>query len=181
MPIVATQQPTDPQLVAAWRSGDEAAAAALVRRHSISLARFLSSKGVAGDDLEDLVQETFIKAFRGLHTWRGESSLINWLFSIARNLLRDQHRKIGGRITVELVDRDIVDSADPEAEFAAREMGEQLMRGIEKLSPMQRQVFTLRIEQGLSYTRIAVQLGTSSGAARVHYHNAMKKLKESVK
>jgi len=62
-PVAAV--PTDAALIAAWRGGDEPAAAELVRRHARALARFLAGRGLAAD-VDDLVQETFIRAFRGL-------------------------------------------------------------------------------------------------------------------
>src|SRR3989442_15817496 len=61
-PVAAV--PTDAALIAAWQGGDEQAAAELVRRHARALARFLSGAGALEADLDDLVQETFIRAFR---------------------------------------------------------------------------------------------------------------------
>ncbi|MEE8193446.1 MAG: sigma factor, partial [Gemmatimonadales bacterium] len=60
----------DAQLIAAWRAGDEAAAAELVRRHTPALARFLAASG-AREDLDDLVQESFFRAFRRIESFRG--------------------------------------------------------------------------------------------------------------
>ena len=56
--------PSDAELVAAYRSGDERAAAELVRRHAAALSRFLYSSGCARSDLDDMVQETLFRAFR---------------------------------------------------------------------------------------------------------------------
>ncbi|HPF60845.1 MAG: RNA polymerase sigma factor [Gemmatimonadetes bacterium] len=170
--------PTDPQLVAAWRGGDEAAASALVRRHAPVLGRYLRSRGAASSELEDLVQEVFIRAFQGLDGWRGDAPLRGWLFRIAINLLRDRHRRGGGRIMVELMEDDRVDPADPAGELEAREARERLQSGLATLSPLQRDVFRLRIEDGLGYDEIAAALETTPGAARVHYHHAVRRLKE---
>src|SRR5256712_10917932 len=63
-PVAAV--PTDAALIAAWHSGDEPAAAELVRRHARALARFLAGAGAVAADGDDLVQEAFIRAFRGL-------------------------------------------------------------------------------------------------------------------
>src|SRR2546430_13972698 len=61
-PVAAV--PTDAALIAAWHGGDEPAAAELVRRHARALARFLAGAGALAADVDDLVQETFIRAFR---------------------------------------------------------------------------------------------------------------------
>jgi len=53
-------------------------------------------------------------------------------------------------------------------------------RALERLSPMQRDVFTLRVGEGRSYKEIAEILGSTEGAARVHYHNAMRQIKEFI-
>ena len=180
MTAVASEQTTDTHLIAAWRGGEEAAAATLVRRHAPAVGRFLASRGAAGDELDDLVQEAFIKAFRALAGWRGDGSFLGWLLTIAGNVQRDRHRRGGGRIFVELADHDRIDVADPESELEADETAARIRAGIGELTPMQRDVFLLRVEQGLGYDAIAGALGSTPGAARVHYHNAVKRLRELV-
>ncbi len=175
---VASDDLTDSQLVAAWRGGDEAAAAALVRRHAKVLGRYLLSRGATSSDLDDLLQETFFRAFRGLDGWREDAPFRGWLFRIAANLVRDRFRRGGGRVFLEIADGDQVDEADPAAELEADEVAERLREGMVTLSPMQREVFLLRVEQGLDYQEIAAALETTAGAARVHYHHAVKRLKE---
>ena len=86
-------EPSDPALVAAYRHGDQRAASELVRRHGPAVARFLYSSGALAADIEDLVQETLFRAFRGLDRWRGEASFRSWLFTIAGNLTRDAFRR----------------------------------------------------------------------------------------
>jgi RNA polymerase sigma-70 factor (ECF subfamily) len=73
------------------------------------------------------------------------------------------------------------DRADPHADLAATETREQLRRGIARLPRLQREVFLLRTQQGTGYVEIAAALGTTPGAARVHYHHAVKRLKELVR
>ncbi|HEX3926837.1 MAG TPA: sigma-70 family RNA polymerase sigma factor [Gemmatimonadales bacterium] len=178
MTAVAGGSQTDPELVAAWRSGDDHAATQLVQRHAAALGRYLGAAGAASADVEDLVQETFFKAFRGLQGWRGDGSFRGWLFRIAGNLLKDRFRQGKGRIFLEIEEHDIPDRADPAGELAADETGRQLEAGLKRLARMQREVFLLRVQQGLDYAEIAVSLGTTPGAARVHYHHAVKRLKE---
>lgn len=170
--------PTDATLAAAYRSGDERAATELVRRHAGALGRYVYSVGAAPGEVDDLVQETFFRAFRALDGWRGEASLRNWLFTIAGNLLRDEFRKRKGRQMLPLEDRDLPDHADPHADLAAAEAERQVREGLARLPRLQREVFLLRAQQGTGYEEIAAALGTTPGAARVHYHHAVKRLKE---
>lgn len=180
MTALAAELPNDPDLVAAWRLGDERAASQLVRRHAPAIGRYVVSGGAASAEVEDLVQETFIRAFRGLDGWRGEGAFRGWLFRIAGNLLKDAFRRRIGRVDVALEDHDVADCADPAGELAADETAEVIRQGISTLPRLQREVFCLRVEQGLEYQEIATALGTTPGAARVHYHHAVRRLKELV-
>ena len=170
----------DASLVAAYRRGDERAAAELVRRHSAALSRFLYAAGAPRGELEDLVQETFIKAFRALDGWRGEATFRSWLFRIGGNLKKDWFRRNRGREVVSIFDTDLPDTADPGAEAEATDAEERLRRGVGALPRLQREVFLLRAQQGMGYDDIAASLGTTPGAARVHYHHAVKRLKELI-
>lgn len=178
MKLPATDSPSDPELVTAWRGGDELAAAQLVRRHAAPLTRYLAGAGAASSEVEDLVQDTFFKAFRGMAGWRGEGSFRGWLFRIASNLLKDRFRQSKGRVFLEIADQDLPDHSDPAGELAATEAEQQLKGGLSRLPHMQREVFLLRVQQGMEYGDIAHVLGTTPGAARVHYHHAVKRLKE---
>jgi RNA polymerase sigma-70 factor (ECF subfamily) len=173
--------PTDAALAAAYRLGDQRAATELVRRHADALGRFLYSSGAAASDVEDLAQETFFRAFRGLDGWRGAVSMRSWLFTIAGNLLRDEFRKSKGRKMLLLEDRDVADPTDPHGNLAASEAEERVREGLARLPRLQREVFLLRVQQGSGYEEIAAALGTTPGAARVHYHHAVKRLKELVR
>jgi RNA polymerase sigma-70 factor (ECF subfamily) len=172
--------PTDAALAAAYRRGDERAATELVRRHAGAVGRFLYSSGADAGDVDDLLQETFFRAFRALGTWRGEASLRSWLFTISGNLLRDEFRKAKGRKLLPLEDRDLADHSDPGADLAASEAEARVRAGLARLPRLQREVFLLRVQQGSGYEEIAAALGTTPGAARVHYHHAVKRLKELV-
>ena len=178
-PVLET--PSDHALAAAYRAGDEGAAAELVRRHAPAMGRFLYSSGASRDEIDDLVQESFFRAFRRLDGWRGEASFRSWLFAIASNALRDEYRRRKGRQMLSIEDRDLPDTADPHADLAAAETGERLRQGVAALPRLQREVFLLRSQQGAGYIEIAAALGTTPGAARVHYHHAVKRLKELVR
>jgi RNA polymerase sigma-70 factor (ECF subfamily) len=172
--------PSDAALATAWRGGSEQAATDLVRRHASALARFLSAAGAGPSEVEDLTQEAFFKAFRGLDRWRQESSFRSWLFSIGSNLLKDAYRKRKGRMVLSIEDHDMPVHRDPGDELVAEETAERIKGGLTELPRLQREVFLLRAQQGLDYAEIAKSLGTTAGAARVHYHHAVKRLKELV-
>src|SRR5258707_9177534 len=87
----------DAELIAAWQSGDERAAAELVRRHARAVARFLAGAGAPEADLDDLVQETFIRAFRGVASFRSQCQFRTWLLTIGGNALKDLGRRLAGR------------------------------------------------------------------------------------
>lgn len=174
------EPPTDQALVQRYRSGDERAAAELVRRHAPSLGRYLHGAGAQPSDLDDLVQESLFRAFRRLDTWRGEASFRSWLCTIGANLLRDEWRRRKGRQVLSLDDADVVDRANPHDEAAANETEARLLAGLAALPRLQREVFLLRAQQGCEYDDIARSLGTTPGAARVHYHHAVRRLKELV-
>ncbi len=187
--ITSSLEPTDQQLIARWRAGDETAATALVHRHSGALARFVVAQGGGGGtvavggrqnhEVEEVVQDTFIRAFASLDSFRGDSSLRTWLFSIARNLLRDRIRSARARRPhVEIEEAHAVEEYNALDAAVADEAEGRVLEAVERLSPMQRSVFTLRVADGLSYKEIASALDTTEGAARVHYHNAMRAVKE---
>jgi len=172
--------PADADLVRAYRAGEERAATILVTRHAGPLARFLAGAGADSGDVDDLVQETFIRAFRSLDGWRGEAAFRSWLLSIASNLLKDQFRKNRGRTIVAIEDSDLPAADDPETALDATEAERRLVAGLATLPRLQREVFLLRAQQGMDYETIARTLDTTAGAARVHYHHAVKRLKELV-
>lgn len=173
-------QPDDASLVAAYRAGDESAATLLVRRYSAGLARFLYGLGAPSADVDDLLQEAFFRAFRAIASFRGDSSFRGWLYRIGANAARDHHRRGRGRTVLSIEDRELADPADPAGEAEATEAEDRLGEALGRLPPKQRDVFLLRAQQGMPYEEIASTLGTTPGAARVHYHHAVKRLKEAM-
>ncbi len=172
--------PPDDALVARWLGGDERAATRLVERHAPALARYAASLG-ARDEVDALVQDTFVRAFGSLDGFRGGSTLRTWLFTILRRLVVDRRRADRRR-------RDDVDVPEtiPASEYGAldgvvaAETTARVEAAVEQLTKTQREVFQLRVSEGLSYKEIADVAGTTEGAARVHYHNALRALKEAL-
>ena len=175
-----TDDALDDALLARWRGGDERAATALVERHAPALARYLASVG-ARSDAEELVQDTFVRAFQGIDNFRAESSLRTWLFTIARRLLLDRRRSGARRGRHEVEAPDGVDAAREHTaldDLVAGETQGRLRLAVERLTPTQRDVFLLRVVEGHAYKEIARIAGTTEGSARVHYHNAIRSIQE---
>jgi RNA polymerase sigma-70 factor (ECF subfamily) len=185
-PAISAKEPaddrTDLDLITRWKAGEQRAATVLVERHADAVARFVASVG-AREDVDDLVQETFVRAFGSLDGFRGESAFRTWLFTIARRLVLDRRRSErrrggGSRMQVEVQDEDAVTEFDALDSVVAAETERRMRDAVESLTPTQRAVFTLRVAEGLSYREIAASVDTTEGAARVHYHNAMRAVKE---
>ena len=171
-------QGTDGELIRRWKSGEQRAATLLVERHANAVARFVMSLGVRVD-VEDLVQETFVRAFGSIDGFRGDSELRTWLFTIARRLVLDARRSERRRgEQVEVQDGHARTDFDPLHTMMADEAQRRMHGAIARLTPTQRQVFGLRVGEGMSYREIADAVGTTEGAARVHYHNALRAIKE---
>src|SRR5207244_1128794 len=175
-PVAAV--PTDAALIAAWQGGDEQAAAELVRRHARALARFLASAGAPEADLDDLVQETFIRAFRAVGRFRGQCRFRTWLLTIGGNVLKDAGRR-AKRATVVPLGEDVrATDGDPHERAVAGEAEGRLREGLGGLTRMQREVVLLRAKQGPEYAEIAEFLGTSYGVVRVLYYTAVIRMNE---
>lgn len=170
--------PRDAELIARWKAGDQRAATELVQRHASALARFAASCG-ARTDIDEVVQDTFVRAFGSLDGFRGDSSFRTWLFSIERRLLMDRRRSELRRPPgVEIGEGDAATEFDALDDLVADEAQARVRGAIERLTPTQRDVFVLRVTEGMSYKEIAKTVSTTEGAARVHYHNAMRVIKE---
>src|SRR5437870_1839875 len=126
-PVAAV--PTDAALIAAWQGGDEQAAAELVRRHARALARFLSGAGALEADLDDLVQETFIRAFRAVGRFRGQCRFRTWLLTIGGNVLKDAARRAKRSRAVPLGEDVRATDGDPHERAVAGEAEGRLRQG----------------------------------------------------
>ena len=120
-----------------------------------------------------------VRAGVRIDSFRADSSLRTWLFTIERRLILDRRRaerrrKEDGTID----DADAATEFDALDEIVAEEAEARVRSAVERLSRLQREVFLLRVNEGLSYKEIAEVVGSTEGAARVHYHNAMRAVKE---
>lgn len=172
------ERAVDAALIARWKAGDQTAATALVERHATALARFAASSGER-EQVDELVQDTFVRAFNSIDTFRADSALRTWLFTILKRLILDRRRAERRQANVvELEEAHAVQAYDALDGLVADETAQQVRKAVDTLSPLQREVFLLRVTDGMAYSEIATVVGSTEGACRVHYHNAMRAIKE---
>ena len=178
VPTRADDGAVDAALIERWQRGEQSAATELVRRHAGALARFAASSGER-EQVDELVQDTFVRAFNSLDTFRSDSSLRTWLFTILRRLLLDRKRsEKRQKDRVELEEGHALQEFNALDSLVADETAERVRVAVDRLTPLQREVFVLRVTEGLAYGDIARTVGSTEGACRVHYHNAMRAVKE---
>lgn len=133
-------------------------------------------------DVEDLVQETFIKALKGLERFNYNSSPKTWLFAIARNLAIDETRKKKNRIWDKIARFDKsnegADSETPETIFEGNEQAQELLLAIRGLKQNYRDVVILRGIKELSVAETAAVLDWTEDMVRTNYHRALKALRK---
>src|SRR2546430_7618392 len=144
MPQAQSLAAADAALIAAWQGGDEQAAAELVRRHARALARFLGAAGAPDADLDDLVQETFIRAFRAVGRFRGQCQFRTWLLTIGGNVLKDAARRFRQVRVVPLDDELRSRDGDPHETAVAGETEGRMWGGRGRLPPLTQEGVVLR-------------------------------------
>ncbi len=177
------QELTDQELVRRGITGDEAALGILVRRHHAAAYRVALSI-MRGDDVaQDVVQDTFLKAFRALDRFRGDASFRTWLLTITANEARGALRRQLRRKETAFEEAGLIQSKEKEPDEAAV-MAQEAGRAralMEHLPEKQRLSVSLRIEEGLSFREIGEVIGSSEGTARVNYFHAIRRLRELMK
>src|SRR2546427_4206353 len=160
MPQAQSPAAADAVLIAAWQGGDEQAAAELVRRHARALARFLAAAGAPEADLDDLVQETFIRAFRAVARFRGQCQFRTWLLTIGGNVLKDAARRFQQVRVVPLDDELRSRDGDPHETAEAGETEGRVREGPGGPPPNARGGFPLPPPQGPGDEKNAAPPGT---------------------
>lgn len=170
----------DGRAVEQARRGDEAAWRVLFERHADLVFRLAMREIGDRDAALDVLQETFLRAWRGLERFRGDASFRSWVARIAINESRTWLRGRSRRREVRLDDRPLRAPGTGELGAAVErsELAERALALVRALPDQQRAVILLRTTEGYSYREIAEILGTSEGSCRVSYHHGMAKLRE---
>jgi RNA polymerase sigma-70 factor (ECF subfamily) len=182
--------PGDERAVTRFLAGDVVGFEQIVRHYSASIFS-LAARLVGPADAEDVVQETFLRAYRGLESFRGESSLKTWLFAIALNRARARHgtlSRLKALFAPRSVRDDVADalddaadpSAGPEEASLAREQRVRLRAAIRTLPEEFRTAVILRDLEGLSYQEIAAVLQVPIGTVRSRIARGRSLLKEEL-
>lgn len=135
------------------------------------------------DDTDDVLQNTFIKIFKNVHNFNGNSQLYSWMYRIATNeainFLNQKAKKL--KLTSETLQEQIVSNLESDVYFEGNEIQLKLQRAMAILPEKQQQVFNMKYFQELKYKEISNILGTSEGALKASYHIAVKKIEEYLK
>lgn len=130
------------------------------------------------DDADDVLQNTFIKAWQGLDTFRGEAQLSTWLFRIAGNETLTFLEKKRPLQSIEDEAFSVADRLESDPYFDGDETELQLQQAIAELPERQRQVFLLKYYDEMPYDEMSRTLDTSVGALKASYHHAVKKISD---
>jgi RNA polymerase sigma-70 factor (ECF subfamily) len=147
----------------------------LYQRYRRPVQHYLYQLCGSADQAEELTQETFIRAHTGLLTFRGDSSVATWLFTIARNLyLKSLRRPSPTRIDTDelLAIPDLAADGDPVRRYAASEQRDLIGLALAQLPEKQRSILLLRDAEGLAYDEIARVLAISLAAVKVNLFRA---------
>jgi RNA polymerase sigma-70 factor (ECF subfamily) len=174
----------DAVLLAASASGDAHAFDAIVARHAPDVHRFLASLGVRGDDADDVLQDTFVSAWRSASSYRGDGSARAWLFTIARNAARRHSRRRVGEPSeyASLLAAESLDVIAREAGWGSddalteRDTADLVRRALGTLSDADREILVLRDMEECSGDETAAALGLTVAAMKSRLHRARLRL-----
>ena len=134
------------------------------------------------DDADDILQNTFIKVWKGLEDFREESMLFTWIYRIATNeaLTHLKQKRTKYLIPIVDVERSLSKVIDTDSWFSGDELQRKLQKAILTLPEKQRLVFNMKYFEELKYEEIAEIVGTSVGALKASYHLAVKKIEKYI-
>ncbi|MDH4150052.1 MAG: RNA polymerase sigma factor RpoE [Betaproteobacteria bacterium] len=182
----------DQQLVERVQSGDKRAFDLLVTKYQRKLGRLLSRFIRDPSEVEDVTQEAFIKAYRALPGFRGDSAFYTWLYRIGINTAKNHLVAMGRRAPTSTgLDAEEAESLDsgeqlrdlntPENQMMSRQVGETVNQTLQELPEELRTAITLREIEGLSYEEIAAAMQCPVGTVRSRIFRAREAVAEKLK
>ncbi|WP_089375147.1 RNA polymerase sigma factor RpoE [Methylobacillus rhizosphaerae] len=182
----------DQQLVERAQSGDKRAFGLLVEKYQRKLGRLLSRLIRDPAEVEDVVQESFIKAYRALPSFRGDSAFYTWLYRIgintAKNYLVAMGRRPQATGDIEIEDAENFDDGDelrtmdtPETELMSKEIAQTVNDTVASLPEELRTAITLREIEGLSYEEIATMMDCPIGTVRSRIFRARETIAQKLR
>ncbi len=187
---------SDAAAVAQARTGDRDAFGVLVERYSRSVFRLAYRMTGNEHDAEEVVQETFLRAYGGIQRFESRAGFGTWLYRIAVNCsldlirLRRRHDELWDRPPGLSPDRqeclshpiEALAASDPAPDrlFFSAEVQQRVASALARLSPLERAAFTLRHFEGMSIEEIARALGLRNGAAKNNIFRAVRKLRRAL-
>jgi RNA polymerase sigma-70 factor (ECF subfamily) len=186
------EREVDQQLVVRAQHGDQQAFGLLVSKYQRKLARLLSRLIRDPAEVEDVAQETFIKAYRALGSFRGDSAFYTWLYRIgintAKNFLVSQGRRAPTRTEFDSEEAEGFEEGDmlrdintPERMLFSKEIGETVNAAMEALPEELRTAITLREIEGMSYEDIAKMMDCPIGTVRSRIFRAREAVAEKLR
>lgn len=174
------------ELVERARGGDEEAFRLLVESHSRAVFRLAYRMTGNEHDAEDVVQETFVKAFRRLAQFESRAHFGTWLHRIAANcaydLLRSRARRSEDPLELDAGEPAALPARDPAPDrlVLAAEVRARVERALARLSPTERTAFVLRHHQGMSIQEIGSALGLEESATKHSIFRAVRKMRQAL-
>jgi len=165
--------------------GDHEAFRLIFERYSRPMMSFIYDQVGDRELAEELTQETFVRAYRGLKSLRKETKLSTWLFGIAKNVARESLRaRIRQHQHVDLDDKQVLDLSDqapvPSSQLLNKEFSQVVERSLAMLDEDKRTVFTLKVFQQCSYEEIAEITGFSIPKLKTDLHRARAEMRQRV-
>ena len=174
---------TDSNIISMHKSGDyDKAFNAIVDLYSERLYRHVRRFLCSHEDTNDLLQDIFIKIWKALPTFRGDSHIYTWIYRIATNevLTHLRRHRFISLVGFDSVAERLVKKIDEDPYFNGDVMQRELHKAIQKLPEKQRLVFNMRYFDEMKYEDMSEITGTSVGALKASYHHAYNKVKSEL-
>jgi RNA polymerase sigma factor (sigma-70 family) len=175
----------DKELVAQFREerNRQLAFRTILERYQRKLYWHIRRMLVDHDDTDDVLQNTFIKAWKGLDNFKEDSQLYTWLYRIATNetLSFIRQRKTDLMVRYGDVEYNIESKLDDSSQFSGDAIQKKLQLAIQQLPEKQRLVFNMKYFEDMKYEDMSHVLETSVGALKASYHHAVKKIESYIR